>query len=98
MDHQTVGLMARETERAGIPTIVIGSARDILSQVKPPRSVFVDFPLGHQTGRPFHPGSQRAILKDALSALEAIQEPGTIIDLPYRWGAEFTMDRPEYWE
>ena len=46
---------------------------------------FVNFPLGHQTGRPHQPDQQRAIVRDALRAFETITRPGTIVELPYVW-------------
>lgn len=61
------------------------SARDITLAVKPPRAVFLNFPLGHQTGKPNQPELQRAIVRDALRAFETIETPGTIVDLPYVW-------------
>jgi len=80
-----VGLIARIVEEGGIPTISASSARDITESVKPPRSVFVNFPLGHTTGKPFDRELQMKIIKDAFDALKSIKEPGTIIDLPYQW-------------
>lgn len=80
-----MGLLARAIEEAGIPTTSVTSAIDITRLVKPPRSVFLNFPLGHQTGQKFDPELQKSILKDALNALYTIEEPGTILDLPYRW-------------
>ena len=80
-----MGLIVRIAEEAGIPTILVSSARDITESVKPPRAVFVDFPLGHQTGKPFDRALQTSIIKDAFAALKSISEPGTIIDLPYKW-------------
>jgi hypothetical protein len=80
-----VGLIARIVEEGGIPTISVSSARDVTESVKPPRSVFVNFPLGHTTGKPFDRGLQMAIIKDAFDALQSIEEPGTIIDLRYEW-------------
>jgi hypothetical protein len=80
-----VGLIARVVEEGGIPTISLSSARDITESVKPPRSVFVNFPLGHTSGKPFDRELQIKIIKDAFHALKSIKEPGTIIDLPYRW-------------
>lgn len=65
------------------------SARDITALVKPPRAVFLDFPLGHQTGKPFDRELQMSIVKDAFQALKTIKEPGTIVDLPYQWGEPF---------
>ena len=61
------------------------SALDITQSVKPPRSVFVNFPLGHQMGKPQEPELQRSILLDALRALETINTPGDIVRLPYVW-------------
>ena len=88
MCHQSVGLIAREVEAAGIPTLAMTSALDITQAVKPPRSVFVDFPLGHQTGKPHQPDLQRQIVRDALTAFEQIAKPGEIVKLPYVWDPE----------
>ena len=75
----------RVVEGVGIPTVEICSARDIMASVRPPRAVFVNFPLGHQTGKPFDRGLQRAIVVAALEMLRSATEPGTIADLPYVW-------------
>ena len=61
------------------------SALDISQAVKPPRSVFLNFPLGHQTGKPGQPALQRQILLDAFRALDSMTTPGSIIHLPYLW-------------
>ena len=58
---------------------------DITRAVKPPRSVFINFPLGHQTGKPDDPALQRAIVLDALSAARSISVPGEVVTLPYVW-------------
>jgi len=63
------------------------SALDITQSVKPPRAVFVNFPLGHQTGPPDQPELQRAIVTDAMRAFETISTPATIVELPYVWNA-----------
>ncbi len=63
------------------------SALDITQAVKPPRSVFVNFPLGHQTGKPYDANLQRRIVRDAMRAFEAIETPGQIVELPYVWDA-----------
>jgi hypothetical protein len=83
--HQSVGLIAREVEAAGIPTLCMTSAYDITQAVNPPRAVFLNYPLGHQTGKPDDPEGQRAIISDALGAFETISKPGTIVELPYVW-------------
>ena len=97
MDHQSVGLIARGIEEIGIPTIYLGSARDIMAQVKPPRSVFVDFPFGRQCGKPFDRELQRNIIKDALKTLKSATKPAEIIDLPYEWGETFDAITGQYW-
>jgi len=74
-------------EAAGIPTLCMTSALDITQAVNPPRAVFVNFPLGHQTGKPHQPDLQRQIVRDALRAFETIDKPGTIVELPYVWDA-----------
>ena len=61
------------------------SALDITRAVKPPRAVFVNFPLGHQTGPPDQPDLQRRIVTDAMRAFETITKPATIVELPYVW-------------
>jgi len=80
-------------EEAGIPTLSMTSALDITRSVKPPRAVFVNFPLGHQTGPPDQPELQRKIVSDATRAFETIKSAGTIVELPYVWD---TNDRS--WE
>ncbi|MDO8689402.1 MAG: hypothetical protein Q7R39_05230 [Dehalococcoidia bacterium] len=87
-----MGLIARAVEQAGIPTTSVTSALDLTRMSKPPRAVFVNFPLGHQTGKKFEPELQESILRDALNALHSIREAGTILDLPYRWADDNTWE------
>lgn len=61
------------------------SAWSITASANPPRAAFNDFPLGHTCGPPGQPARQVAILRQALSALEKIDRPGTIVDLDQRW-------------
>ena len=63
----------------------LSSAYSITASVRPPRAVFVDFPLGHTAGPPGDRAMQRHIVIDALAALERTVEPGRIERLPYRW-------------
>ncbi len=61
------------------------SAWSITAAVNPPRAAFVDYPLGHTTGRPHDPTGQRRLLQAAFAAFRDVTEPGTIIDLSLRW-------------
>ncbi|SNR53596.1 hypothetical protein SAMN06272737_111113 [Blastococcus mobilis] len=85
MCHQSVGLIARHLEAAGLPTVTLSSARTITAAVRPPRSVFVDFPLGHTAGPPGDPAAQAAVVSAALDCLETAAKPGTIVDLDLTW-------------
>lgn len=88
MCHQTVCLVARRLEADGLPTLILGSARDILAAGRPPRAVFLDYPLGHSAGRPFDRADQRAVLAAALRAFESIRTAGAIVDLDHRWAQD----------
>ena len=88
MCHQSVGLLARHVEAAGIATLCMTSALDITQAVKPPRAAFLDFPLGHTTGKPHQPELQRAIMIAALDAFTTLTTPGAMKMLPFRWSAD----------
>ena len=80
-----MGLIAREAEAAGISTLCMSSALDITRAVNPPRAAFLDFPLGHTTGKPDEPELQHEILAAALKGFRSIETPGSIRMLPFRW-------------
>ena len=80
-----MSLVARHLEAHGIPTVVIGSARDIVEQCGVPRFVFTDFPLGNPCGRPYDADMQRAIVGTALDVLETARFPRTTVQTPFRW-------------
>lgn len=90
MCHQTVCLIARHLEENGIPTLIIASALDITRRGRPPRAVFVDYPLGHTTGKPFDRDDQLGILRAALKAFDEIEAPETIRDLGLAWAGDET--------
>lgn len=56
-------------------------ARDITRQVRPPRAVFLDYPMGNAAGRPEEVAEQRRVVRGAFEALADMHEPGTIVDL-----------------
>jgi hypothetical protein len=80
-----VGLIARVLEREGLPTVSLTSAIDITERVKPPRVAFLNFPLGYPVGRPHEVEEQKAILRAALALVETVREPGSTVELPFRW-------------
>ena len=90
MCHQTVSLTARALEEAGVPTVVMGCAKDIVEYVGVPRFLFSDFPLGNPAGRPHDAESQYATLKLALDLLETATGPMTTLKNPLRWSDDHT--------
>ena len=80
-----MSLVARHLEAHGIPTVVLGCAKDIVEHAGVPRFVFSDFPLGNAAGRPHDELSQRFTLELAMRALEFAPGPRTTVQSPLRW-------------
>ena len=83
--HQSTTIVARYLEENGVPTVVMGCARDIVEYVGVPRFHFSDFPLGNSAGKPFDQVSQRATLDAALGLFEAATQPRTTYVSPQVW-------------
>ncbi len=80
-----MSLGARYFEEAGIPTVVVGSARDIVEECGVARFVFVDFPLGNPCGKPGDVDMQRSIASLAMDVLENAFVPRTTVQAPFVW-------------
>jgi hypothetical protein len=91
-----VSLGARQIEEAGIPTVVIGSARDIVEECGVPRFVFVDFPLGNPCGKPHDVAIQRSIVGLALDVLDRAFVPRTTVQAPFVWDPDDDGWRERY--
>jgi len=91
-----VGLIAREIEAAGVPTLSMSSAWDITEAVGAPRAAYLDFPLGHQSGAPDDREGQRAIVRAALEAALAMRRPGTIERLAFTWPGDPAWRERDY--
>jgi hypothetical protein len=91
--HQTVSLAARHLEADGIPTVIIGCAKDIVEYCGVPRFLFSDFPLGNSAGRPFDVESQRQTLELALRVLESAPGARTTMQSPIRWSEDAAWKR-----
>jgi D-proline reductase (dithiol) PrdB len=83
--HQTMSLLARELEAAGIATVILGAAKDIVEHAGVPRLLFSDLPLGHAAGLPHDPASQDVTLELGLRVLEAAPAARTTLQSPLRW-------------
>ena len=80
-----MGLAARHLEANGIPTVIMGCAKDIVEYCGVPRFLFSDFPLGNSAGRPFDADSQALTLELALRVLETAPAARTTVQSPLRW-------------
>ncbi len=93
MCHQTVGLAARHLEAHGIPTVIMGCARDIVEHCGVPRFLWSDFPLGNSAGRPFDVESQAQTLELALRVLESAPAARTTVQSGQRWAPDAAWKR-----
>ena len=91
--HQTISLVARHLEAAGIPTVIMGCARDIVEHAGVPRFLFSDFPLGNAAGKPHDEESQAATLDLALELLANAAAPRTTEQSPQRWSDDPSWKR-----
>jgi hypothetical protein len=73
---------------------VIGTALDIMTQVRAPRAAFVDHPVGRTFGPPGDRQRPVQVLTAALEALPKFLQPGEILDLDCQW----TPDGDRAWE
>jgi hypothetical protein len=91
-----VSLTARHLEANGIPTVVMGCARDIVECAGVARFLFSDFPLGNSCGKPGDLESQRGLTSMALELLESAREPRTTVQSAYRWADDATWKEDFY--
>lgn len=94
--HQTVSLVARHLEANGIPTVIIGSARDVVEHCGVPRFYFTDFPLGNPCGHPWRPDMQREIVRQAIGLFDTAKAPRTTLTAPFAWKEDGAVWRARY--
>jgi D-proline reductase (dithiol) PrdB len=90
-----LSLIARALEASGLPTLCMSCLWEISAAFKPPRAVFLDFPIGCPAGRPGEPALQREILRAALDAAPTFGEPWRIVELPFQWSPDGSRDWEE---
>lgn len=83
--HQSVSLAARALEAAGIATVIMGCARDIVEHVGVPRLLFSNFPLGNAAGPPDDPAAQIETARLAIGLLRDATGPRTTLQSPLKW-------------
>jgi hypothetical protein len=68
-----VSLVAAEIERHGIPTVCQQYFREVAEKLRPPRALWVPFPLGYALGEPDNVPLQLDVLRQTFALLN---EPG----------------------
>ena len=83
--HQSVALAAHCLETAGIATVIMGCARDIIEHIGVPRLLFNDLPLGNAAGLPDNPAAQDLVAQLAVDMLVEAAAPRSTKQSPLIW-------------
>jgi D-proline reductase (dithiol) PrdB len=75
--HQTLGIVARELEKIGIPTVMISVDRALTDQIRPPRTAYYAGEFGSVAGKPNWKQFQTRILDESLRWIESFDQPGS---------------------
>jgi hypothetical protein len=75
MCHQSVGLIQRAIEHQGIATVSLSLLREITEKIRPPRALFVPYPLGYPLGAPNDQVLQTRIMLAAFALLARVDCP-----------------------
>lgn len=83
--HQSVALAAHCLETAGIATVIMGCAKDIIEHIGVPRLLFNDLPLGNAAGLPDDPVAQDLVAQLAVDMLVEAAAPRSTKQSPLIW-------------
>jgi D-proline reductase (dithiol) PrdB len=78
-------VLAQIFEQAGMSTVLVTNMPYWAEKMGAPRTIGVEFPYGHQLGRPGDRAMQMAVIEAALSLLEEATGPGQIRELEIEW-------------
>ena len=75
----SVGHLARELEKEGIPTVIIAveAFKENLLSMKVPRALFTSFPLGRPLGYPGNKNQHYNLVLEALNILKDSYDTNT---------------------
>ena len=77
--------MQRAIEKRSIPTVSLSVSLDVTQAIKPPRTMFLPFMMGHHFGVPFHVELQKRIIREALGRIVSGAASGDIHPFPMTW-------------
>ena len=80
-----MGLVARFLEENGFSTILLTMTPEFNREIGIPRIAAIEYPYGRVVGEVNDEEGQRNVLREALSILDAAENPGEVVHLPYTW-------------
>jgi hypothetical protein len=83
--QQSVGLLRRGLDEAGIATISITQVPAITELVRPSLACFVAYPFGLTLGAPGDADTHERVVRTVLSEAEQEHPAGSIVSMPFRW-------------
>lgn len=92
--HQTLALLARAIEAAGVPTMMLSVDRELSARVRPPRAAYYPGEFGCVVGKPNWPEYQRRVLDESLRLIEPVDQP-SVRNLIVAAATEVEMARGE---
>lgn len=75
--HQTLSILARAVELAGLPTMTISIDPDLSDRIKAPRSAYYKGELGSVAGKPSWREYQLRVLDESIRWIETFDQPGS---------------------
>jgi D-proline reductase (dithiol) PrdB len=78
MCTRTLSAVAHTLESHGLPTVELALVRSHAERMRPPRALFVNFPLGRPLGRPLDPEFQHRVLASAFTLFD--RESGPVLE------------------
>ena len=67
--------LAHYFESEGFATVLVGFVREHIELIKPPRALWLDFPMGRPMGKPNDPAYQLKVIRAAFELLERSSGP-----------------------
>ena len=68
-------MLANYFEEQGFSTVLVGFVREHMQAIKPPRALWLNFPMGRPMGKPNDPDYQMKVIRAAFSLLEKSSGP-----------------------
>ena len=59
-------MLAHFFESFGLSTVLVGFVKEHIQEIKPPRALWLDFPMGRPLGKPNNPEYQKRIIRTAF--------------------------------